>query len=80
MLLEKEKAVKNVANIFQSLKPGGPAPIRLRPHLHPMIRRSQNPNHREQWERPKKRHLSSQLPIRKGIQKTKRGKGKGDGK
>ena len=26
MLLEKEKAVKNVANIFQSRKPSGPAP------------------------------------------------------
>ena len=26
MLLEKEKAVKNVTNIFQSLKPSGPAP------------------------------------------------------
>ena len=26
MILEKEKAVKNVANIFQNLKPGGPAP------------------------------------------------------
>lgn len=26
MILEKEKAVKNVASIFRSLKPGGPAP------------------------------------------------------
>ena len=26
MLLEKKEAVKNVANVFQSLKPNGPAP------------------------------------------------------
>ena len=67
---EKEKAVKNVANLFQSLKPGGPP----RPHLRPMSRRSQSLNHREQWERPVKRHLSSQPPIRRNVQKIRKEK------
>ena len=73
MLLEKEKAVKNVANIFQSLKPGGPAP---KAKATPAPNDPKKPTHREQEERLRKRHLSSQPPIRKDIRKTKRVKEK----
>ena len=70
MLLEKEKAVKNVANIFQSLKPSGPAP-KQKLHLHPMIQRSLNQNHQAQRERRKRRPLSNRPPILRDIQKSK---------
>ena len=73
MLLEKEKAVKNVANIFQSLKPSGPAPkAKATPAPNDLINR--NPTHPGQWGTQKKQLLSSQLPIRKDILKTRKGK------
>ena len=57
MLLEKEKAVKNVANVFQNLKPSGPPPRRKQVQL----------------ERRKRQPLSSLCPIPRDIQaKTER--------
>ena len=80
MLLEKEKAVKNVANIFQDLKPGGPAPKAKATPAPNEPKKPRNPSHREQWERLRKRRLSNQPPNPKRHPEDKKGKGHGDGK
>ena len=73
MLLEKEKAVKNVPTYFRASNPAVRRP-KQRPHLRPMVQRNRNPNHREQWGKLKKQLLSSLHPTQRDIQKTRKGK------
>ena len=79
MLLEKEKAVKNVANNFQSLRPSGPAP------------KAKATPARNYPKKPKTKPLGAvgeteeatpvkPTPNPKRHPEDKKGKGKGDGK
>ena len=79
MLLEKEKAVENVANIFQSLKPSGPAP---------KAKATPAPNDPKK-SKPKPSAAMGEIeevtPVKPSPNaerhlENKKGKGKGDGK
>ena len=79
MLMEKEKAVKNVANIFQNLKPGGLA-SKAKATPAPNESKKSKPKPSGAVGETEEATPVKPIPNPKKHPEDKKGKGKGDGK